>query len=74
MANITGDSVEAVAFALLEQAVWAEGNFKYMPQGGISWTLTAEEILDRYSQCLACVSGRTGWRGISAPKGNPPTP
>jgi hypothetical protein len=55
MASITGDSQEAVAFALLEKMVDSQQWYKMLSGGTLVWSLSPEELLKRYSQCLRSV-------------------
>jgi hypothetical protein len=64
MAQITGDSPEAVAFALLEQMVESQNWTKNIPGGKVVWTLTPNELLDRYYQCLKCVKGEAIYKSL----------
>jgi hypothetical protein len=58
MANITGDSRQAVAFALLEKIALAEDwSEKGEAQGAseFPWKKTKQEILNTYKECLKAV-------------------
>lgn len=63
--QITGDSAEAVAYALLEQIAqaedWCTGGFGV---GTIKWNKTRKEILDAYAECR---NAATGSRRVSPP-------
>ena len=58
MANITGESRQAVAFALLEKIALAEN---WSGKGGaqdaaeVPWNKTKQEILEAYQECLKAV-------------------
>jgi hypothetical protein len=59
-ANITGDSPQAVAFALLEQIARAEGwdpTQTAYPDSRGPWKKTRVEILAAYKECLAVTLG-----------------
>ncbi len=58
MANITGDSPEAVAFALLERIAHAEdwsGRGTLHDATIAQWKKPRKEILDTYAECLRAV-------------------
>jgi hypothetical protein len=55
MAEITGDSPQAVAFALLERIAFAE---KWSAQAtGQIWVKSRKETLDTYKECIEAVLG-----------------
>jgi hypothetical protein len=54
MAEVTGDSPQAVAFALLEKIASAEN---WSGNQGMSWKKPRQEILDAYKECLDAVLG-----------------
>jgi hypothetical protein len=61
MANITGDSPQAVAFALLEEIARAEdwsGSGPAWQGAPRPWRKTKAEILDTYNECLEAVLDR----------------
>ncbi len=67
MPDITGDSAEAIAFALLERIAAAEnwsgrqGTASYDPFQ--PWNKSRAEILDAYRMCYAAARGGD-WRGL----------
>jgi hypothetical protein len=61
MANITGDSPEAVAFALLERIADAEawsGRVHTLDTPTSQWEKPRKEILETYAECLRAVQQR----------------
>jgi len=58
MANVTGDSRQAVAFALLKKIALAEnwsGRGSSQAASDAPWKKTKQEILDTYQECLKAV-------------------
>ena len=58
MANVTGDSRQAVAFALLEKIALAEdwsGRGAAQDASAYPWKKTKQAILDTYQECLKAV-------------------
>jgi hypothetical protein len=65
MANITGDSVEAIALELLERVAAAEGWTPTTSDGSINrmapWRgKSKDQILDAYADCLKAANGQRG--------------
>jgi len=55
MTNVTGDSRQAIAFALLEKIALAEdwsGKGTAQDASDAPWKKTKQEILDTYQECL----------------------
>ena len=63
--SISGDSPQAVAYALLEQVAraedWAEGAKTASQSASRPWRRTREEILAAYKECLAAVLEIRRW-------------
>ena len=68
MANITGDSPQAVALELLERIAaaenWSSYTGTYPPPMGLPWQKTKDEILDTYAECLK--ASTVGARAVSS--------